>query len=381
MKYLGFIFILILWIGIGVAQATFVPILADTFDEYGVQNPVPTKLGPYLINTYNSQYQIKCTSGIPWRSGTGCYLEASSGNAGNPGPGAYAYFGNPCQTPAYVGWVRFVSGTGSGNYVGFLRFDNTVNYRSGPPPGLTDLEWLGLGGSGPYTININNSGGTFAGSASGIPANQWLLMGWFVRHGIQNGTSVTQGATQLQINGSIVVNNTNVNTTNASYVIGIDTLVLDDEFSTNAVIDWGPYMLGCVASASDMPVALYAVTQFPTGNGTPLQWTPSAGSNFSNVNGVPPGANYNYANSLGYQDIYSLPYQSFFTPFLAMVGQQSETDSGLGSRVGIIISKSASGTITNGGLGIAAQTNSGYQFYEWPVPYSAGMSIGMQVQN
>lgn len=375
MKYLGFIFILIFWIGVGVAHATFIPILADQFDEYGVINPVSATFGPYQVVT-PSQFQIKSSASVPWRSGTGYYMEASSGNTFNPGPGAYAYQGNPCQTPAYVGWVRFVSGNAA---TAFLRVDDDHQVA---PPTLGDLEWLQVTGSGPYNVNILNVGGGLAGSTGSVfAANTWYLIGWFVRHGVANSSNpVTQGATQLQINGSVVINNTNVLTTGGN-VDASDTLVLDDEFSSNNIIDWGPYVYGCVNSPSDMPVALHAIILAPTANGTPLQWTPSTGSNYSNVNSFPAGANYNYSDTNGDEDIYSLLYQNFYTPFVTMLAQQSETDSAQGARVGIAIVKSGSGTISNGGIGLAAQNSSSYSFYEWPVTYSAGMSIGMKVQN
>ena len=359
------------------ARATFMPILADQFDEYGVVNPVSATFGPYRVAA-PSQFQIKSSASVPWRTGTGYYMEASSGNFFNPGPGAYAYFGNPCQTPAYVGWVRFVSGSAG---AAFLRFDDTVDFRNAPPT-LTDLEWLQVTGSGPYSVQILSFGSTLAGSTGSIfAANTWYLLGWFVRHGVANSSNpVTQGATQLQINGSVVINNTNVLTTGGA-VDASDTLVLDDEFSSNNIIDWGPYVYGCVSSPSDMPVALHAIILAPTANGTPLQWTPSTGSNYSNVNGFPAGSGYNYSDTIGDEDIYSLLYQNFYTPFVTMLAQQSETDSAQGARVGIAIVKSAGGTITNGGIGLAAQNNSSYSFYEWPVTYSAGMSIGMKVQN
>ncbi len=185
--------------------------------------------------------------------------------------------------------------------------------------------------------------------------------------------SATVGTVQVWCNGVLVLTLTGVNTTcptnpalqyaNAFTLMGPGGI--PNCFHADV------YALDCsVAPSTTFLGALRIVAQTPTANATPIQWTPLAGSNFQQVNEIPPDGDtsYNSSNTVGQTDQYQFPGTGIpanSTIFALQHVQDMRVDSGARS-----VASDVQGTI-----GTAYALSAGYVMY-W-TPYDNNPATGV----
>jgi hypothetical protein len=250
----------------------------------------------------------------PWaRDGNGGFIGGGgrSGNCFNSGAGGYAggqegsLIGIPSTTTVIVGVAVGMSAPPASNQA-ILSFGYSTNvmnvhlvesplgeiiaYRPDPNHVLEPSHWTELGRSGAGVFPI----------------------GWHYLEAKVKIDSST-GSVEVRVNGTTVLNLTNVNTYTGWYPATVTSVLLcgmncnSNQFTYFYFDD----LYICDPSGSDNNGFLgdcRVECLFPTGAGAETQWTPSAGVNWENVNETPPDGDttYNRSNTPGQADTYAM---------------------------------------------------------------------------
>ena len=163
--------------------------------------------------------------------------------------------------------------------------------------------------NGDGSITAIRSGGTgLATTVSNlIQPNTWNHIALRVKVSNPDGT-VTVWVNGVQVMALTGVNTTNNNNPALHYATGFIYFAKGTTLGTN--ID-SLYCLDCSNPAlpnSDFLGACDVYANVPVSNGSPVQWTPLAGSNFSEVNQIPPPGDSSYVSSstVGQVDQYNV---------------------------------------------------------------------------
>lgn len=109
----------------------------------------------------------------------------------------------------------------------------------------------------------------------------------------------TQGSCVVHLNGQEILNLTNLFTFDpARCVVGANKIQLLGACGAGGVRHDDFYLLDTTGARNNNflgPIKIYAIV--PSANSAPLQWTPLAGTNFSQVNEVPPDGDTSYVTS------------------------------------------------------------------------------------
>jgi hypothetical protein len=335
----------------------------DAWDTYGTVafsgTPRVESIGPYNVVVCGSGGGCSSNLGImaitapPWNpNGSGHFLQIASGgttNVPNAGPGVYFQPRNP-QT----GWLIDF----------WFKYEGTITNAGGGPFVFRLNTASGQSFGGDNIADAINSDGTYNLSGSGTTTNAFSSNTWYLlERCVQYGTTNVTGSTSLYVSASPYTSFTNWKTVTATSIgssgnWGANNFTFDNEFGTGT-FDFGPWAVtdigttACPATSSspfNSAGVMYAKTYLPTANSTPLQFTASTGSNYSNVNSNPAGANYNSNATVGNQDIYTFGVPGTQTGIaLAVLGINVEQDN-LGERLALPTWKSNSGTVTAGTL-------------------------------
>ena len=347
------------------------PVFTENWENYGTPSytsGTTSTIGPWAAHPCGNigcgKISVVCTTGLPWKaSGTGCYAHEEPGSVTVPniGTGLYLGIGNPHKALLWTIYFKAESG-----FVGLNSFFLRINTNDTVPFG-TDFITAAFGATGVITTYGGNSG-----------ANTLADTNWHVFNLCQDPGTGSNGTSYLAVDGTNWISATGVSSSAGQFAT--NNITFDDEYSSTN-FDFGPmtvYDPGSCASATNLNFT-YAYNFLPTSNGA-VAWTPSTGSNYSNVNSSPPGANYNYDATTGDQDVYNLSVGALGTIVSQAVITNVQTD-GPGDRVTVPLSTvggaTTAGTITNG-----VANSSGYQTLFSPISgASAPTAVGVQVQD
>ena len=187
----------------------------------------------------------------------------------------------------------------------------------------------------------------------------------------------TLGTVTVRVNGAVVLTLTNQNTlawvsvpyTDAVQIMGAAFNSVNSYYADFYVLDWSAppnnTLLGPVRVYEGPPDANGAVT-----------WTPNAGTNWSNVNEIPPDGDtsYNSSGTIGQADQYRHPLNvgvpSVATLFAVQHSMTAKVDSGARSIVDDI------GGVLSGG---AVALPSGYAVFAWPYDLNPITGLAWQI--
>lgn len=153
-----------------------------------------------------------------------------------------------------------------------------------------DLVWIGVDGSLAIKV-VNQLTGTLGSSAAGVvtaSVYNYIEMKVFFH--------AVNGSVTVRVNGVQVLSLTNINTLNFGAVVGSNITLNGPGGLSGARFD-DFYLLDTSGTSNNDflgEVRLYPI--MPSANSTPLQWTPLAGSNFSEVNQIPPPGDASYVS-------------------------------------------------------------------------------------
>ena len=282
-----------------------------SWDAYGAASSLPAWADWNVL--YPGAWSTIAITNPPWLPvpGTGYALKFTGANAPsgstNPGAGVYSLPRWPGMQGVIVGvWVYLNALPGSG--IALLRVNNSrTSVSAQVPPRGVDQSYLDLASTG--VVTAENASNTSAGTYSSLSTGAWYFLEYFVFVGTASGGTSKQGSTQLSINGTPQITNTNCTTQGGFNSLDCDCFTLDGEFDQTAVIYWGPgyWMDANGGGAANMLGKLYFQTRWPTGAPGSPTFTSSDSNYLGDVTTVPPGAGYLYAATQGDQDLLSLP--------------------------------------------------------------------------
>jgi hypothetical protein len=281
-----------------------------TWDAYGAASALPA-WAPHNV-LYPGAWSTVAVSNPPWMpsAGTGYALKftgASAPSTGtNPGSGVYSIPRWAGTQGAILGFWYKVTAFPSSS-IAFLRLNNsrTTSSAQVPPQGV-DQSYLNLSSSG--VIGAQNAGNTSAGTYSSLSLNTWYWMEYFVFVGDTSGGSNKQGSTQLSINGTAQITNTNIVTRFSSNSYDIDNYTFDGEFDQTCVQYFGPgyWMDPNGNAAAAMLGSQYFQTLTPSALSGSSTFTPVGSTRIANITTLPPaGGDYNECATQSDIEIYT----------------------------------------------------------------------------
>ena len=156
---------------------------------------------------------------------------------------------------------------------------------------------VGYDGVSAYKLKLYRGSTLVATSTAGIPVGIWTALS--IRYVCNSST----GECSAQINGASAVSFTG-NTQNGG-AAQVNRVLINNATGVNVGIDNWVLATGLSTDAILPECRIYGAV-VPTGNSS-VQFTPNAGSNWSNVNEIPANedASYNYMASPGYKDVFT----------------------------------------------------------------------------
>lgn len=327
-------------------------IACDAWDTYGAQASIAQgNFTPYQAHpnasVSNGTISIVALANPPWNpNGSGSYLHVvpGSNNVPNAGTGMYLNFGNPHRSLLCGFWFRPIGFTGSGGGPFIFRWNRPLGQDFG-----TDIETVSVNSSG----NIVFGGAQYtATSTQAFTANTWYFVELYIQFGA-GGSATIPGEMGINVNSTPWLAATNISTGAGYYAA--PSITFDNEFSSSNM-DFGPWYLldpgthgmqAALSSGGNM----FFNTYLPSGNDS-VQFTPSTGTNYSNVNSAPAGSAYNAGGTQGLQDTYSFTIPTLGNVVGASILTQVEKDA-IGERIALPVWKSGS-TVVTGSLGTGA---------------------------
>ncbi len=282
-----------------------------TWDAYGVASALPSFADWNVL--YPAAWSTVAVSGAPWHpiGGNSVALQftgASAPSAGtNPGPGVYSLPRWAGMQGVILGvWVKFTAWPSSG--IACIRLNNsrTIVGAQVPPQGV-DQSYLSISSSG--VITALNASNVSAGTYSSLSLNTWYWMEYFLFVGDASGGSNKQGSTQLSINGTAQITNTNCATRFGSNSYDCDIFTLDGEFDQTANVLYGPgyWMDANGGGAANMLGKQYFHSFFASAISGSTVFTDAGSSHIGDISTAPPGGGsaYIYDISQGAQELYT----------------------------------------------------------------------------
>jgi hypothetical protein len=208
------------------------------------------------------------------------------GKAGQWAGGAVASVAVPAN-PTYVcGMAYFPTGVAPNSDRYIMQFFE----------GATPHVYLTSGNDVAAIPQVKRGNGTVLGTCAMSPmvANQWYH---FQMKVVVHDTT---GSVEVRLNGAVVFSATNIDTRNGGVVGTIDTIGWRGDFTAyfdDMWIDNSAFLGDCKIE----PLR-------PTGAGDSTDFTPSAGSNWQNVDDTSPNGDtdYNHSNTVGHKDLFAL---------------------------------------------------------------------------
>ncbi len=316
-------------------------IACDAWDTYGATASISTgAFGPYQAapngNLSNGQLSIVAINNPPWNpTGSGYYLHTVPGGVSipNAGTGMYLNFGNPHQRLLVGFWFRAPGGFAGGSFI--IRWNRVGGQTFG-----TDVETLFVTAGGALQCAAGTSTAT-------LTSNTWQFIEFFTQLGTANSPTVP-GAEDINVSGVNFFHATNVTPQNPVGQLAVPSFTLDNEFSS-INLDFGPWYLidpGTMGMGAALSSGgnMYFNTYLPSSNDA-VQFTPSTGTNYSNVNSAPAGSAYNSANAQLTQDTYGYAIPTLGNIQGVAVMTQAEIDAP-GDRIALPVWKSGNSVVT-----------------------------------
>jgi hypothetical protein len=201
-------------------------------------------------------------------------------------------------------------------------------------------------------LAVNGTGS----STNALSTNTWYFIEYYNLFGTAN--TLNSGAAAVQVNGVNWLNAPNATVTGGS-AFAAPSFNFDNEFS-GSNFDFGPWYLmdpGTAAMSSSLSLngnMYFITTKLPVANDV-VQFTPNTGTNFSNVNSIPSGANYNSDNTVSQKDTYNMGNSYYLNnPVGVVISTKAEVDAATGPRVSLPVWKNAAGTAVTGSIGTGA---------------------------
>ena len=363
MRRLALIFAALLW-----AIPAHAFMIGDPLSEFGTGSVAQGSFPPYNVqlngNVSNGTVTLTAISSPLWNpnnvgAGSVYFRTTSSGiTAGNTGLGIYFQPGNPISGWLLGFWFRNETNNGGGF---FLRFNDSDG---------------GIYGGDEIALEMDGANHITIDSATGFTSASTIDQNWhFMEVCIQPSASPSTGSVAVNVDNVNYITQTNINVVAGSTPNrgAFPSFNFDNELlsGTPAVFDFGPWYIkdiGTSACPATSPFSgkMYSAAFLPTANKAPNNFTPSTGTNFSNVNSAPAGANYNSSATVGNQDCYNFSQFNTATTGIvfAEVGTSTEKDAG-GARLTLPLFNNGSGTIGGGNivnLGTLTNGTYGYMF-------------------
>ena len=323
----------------------------DSFDLLGTPSFTSLVGGyqvpPYQVLPIGDTISIQSISNPPWNlSGYGHYLDIPTGTTSvpNAGPGVYMTPGNPQQGWLLGFWFNPVALTAATDDY-FLRFNKAGGQTFGG-----DTIALIVTSTGKA-----KQGASLGTTSLGFTANTWV----WVEYCIQYGTGHTDGSESLYVGGVNWSTSTGLSLAVGSF--GAANFNFDNEFG-NGHYAFGPWYeknIGTTACPAGGTHSIMYFKEYQPAANSAVTWTPSTGSNFSNVNSNPAGANSNSSATVGNKDIFTTGVPSGQTGIIGAVASVNAEKTDGGDRI-MLPTWSVSGVATAGSVGNAVPANGAY---------------------
>lgn len=333
------------WLLPALAHATTYTVTGDNWDPWGAVSFVEGQNGPYQVHLSSSAIADVAITAPPWNTnGNGHYLDIPNGSTTipNAGPGAYFTPGNPQAGWLFKFWFKAVTlpvGGSAKDY--FLRLNDSGGQTYG-----NDTVADYINPSGQFVLVSGTTTNT-------LTANTWYAAVYCYQYG-----SGSNGSEALYINGVSWLSNTGLGAPATGKFSAANFNFDNESFnaSPGGEFQFGPWLLyninndSCTTAITNVGTAnLFSQTLYPISNNA-VAWTPSAGTNWSNVNCAGGCAGYNSTATQGLQDIYNLATGTIPNSVVAAIMvAQAKTDA-LGDRVVLPTWKNGSGTVLTGSL-------------------------------
>ena len=194
------------------------------------------------------------------------------------------------RLPAAAGsrTIAIMSDAGTTHMMMIMRSDGTIQVGRGTGASISPSNCVVLG--------------TLTGFA--MLANTYYHFEWYVR------LSDTVGLVQMRVNEIEKLNLTGQDTRNgASAIIDEIGIGAAGEVTNTANNDFDDVVVRDDAFSGDVEIAAI----FATGAGTTTQWTPSAGSNYQNIDETAPNGDTDYNSNTVVNDLDTFPFQDIST--------------------------------------------------------------------
>lgn len=249
-------------------------LFTDSFDGYSTSE---------LASRWNwggsGTWTIEAATG---RNGTQC-LRLSSGSSS---AGTYISRSVPASQTIIVGFAIYVNTMPTGDVMAFSFWEDSTKH--------VVIRATSAGGFAAYR-NTTLLGSTAAGL---FTTNTW----YYVE--IKVTIHDTTGSVVMKVDGTTVLNLTNVDTRNGGAVGTINLLFPFSDGSGSTTTSFGATRIDDMvvmdtsgSSCNDFLGDVRVQARFPTGAGNYSQWTPVSGANYTNVDDNPPNNDTDYVAS------------------------------------------------------------------------------------
>ena len=233
-------------------------------------------------------------------------LPGVSTGTGRYGTGLYA-------APDSGGFRKLLSGNLTTIVTGFAFARNglgnfaLVCLHDGGTLGATGTNQVDVRVTSTGAVTVTRNGTVLATSANFINSQIWYYLEFKVTIG-------SSAAYEVRINGTTIISGTgNTQNTANAFANQISLNLVSGDSGRNTWFD-DFYVLNTSGTANnDFLGECRIFTSYPTGAGATTQWTPSAGSNFGNVDETNPNddTDYNSSSTVGQIDLYTTGALSF----------------------------------------------------------------------